>query len=40
VVSADVLSEIGSLAFGVSEPRTVELKGVSEPFVVHTVDWS
>jgi class 3 adenylate cyclase len=40
VVSADTLSELASVAFPVSEPRTVDLKGVPGPFVVHTVDWT
>lgn len=39
VVSADAAAEAGELRYQVSEPRTVELKGIKDPVQVHTVDW-
>lgn len=39
VVTAESLAGI-SLGFPTSEPRTVTVKGIAEPLVVHTVDWS
>jgi class 3 adenylate cyclase len=39
VISAAALAALGDSTFSVSEPRTVELKGIREPIVVHLVDW-
>jgi class 3 adenylate cyclase len=39
VVSASVLAESGKLPFPMSEPRSVELKGVQDPVEVQSVDW-
>lgn len=39
VISAAALDAAGSLAFPVSMPTTVELKGIREPMPVHRVDW-
>ncbi len=39
VISAPVLEQAGVIRFRLSEPRTVTLKGISEPVEVHTIDW-
>lgn len=39
VVSAAALEAVGASRFSVSEPRTVELKGIKEPIEVYLVDW-
>lgn len=39
VVSDDVVQAAGKLPYSMSEARAVELKGVSEPVEVRTVDW-
>ncbi|MGH3650300.1 MAG: adenylate/guanylate cyclase domain-containing protein, partial [Acidimicrobiia bacterium] len=39
VVSEPLLSAAGAIPYPVSEPREVELKGVSEPVMVYNVDW-
>jgi class 3 adenylate cyclase len=39
VVSADVLAASGPLPFPVSEPKSVDLKGVKNPVDVQSVDW-
>jgi class 3 adenylate cyclase len=39
VVSAPFLSAAGAVPYPVSEPREVELKGVSEPLMVYNIDW-
>ena len=39
VVSAAALDAAGTIRFPVSNPRSVSLKGVSEPVDVHTIDW-
>jgi class 3 adenylate cyclase len=39
VVSAPFLSAAGAVPYQVSEPREVELKGVSEPLMVYNIDW-
>lgn len=39
VVSSDLLQAAGTLPYSTSEPREVELKGISEPVVVYNVDW-
>jgi class 3 adenylate cyclase len=39
VVSASLLAESGKLPFPMSEPRSVELKGVQDPVEVQSVDW-
>ena len=39
VMSSDGLQAAGTIAYPVSEPRKVELKGVNEPVEVHTIDW-
>jgi class 3 adenylate cyclase len=38
-VTAAVLDEAGKLEYPVSEPRSVELKGIAEPVEVALVDW-
>jgi class 3 adenylate cyclase len=38
-VTAAVLDEAGKLDYPVSEPRSVELKGIAEPVEVALVDW-
>ncbi|MCI0345987.1 MAG: hypothetical protein L0221_11180 [Chloroflexi bacterium] len=39
LVSRDVLDAAGAIRFGLSEPRSVTLKGVSEPLEVRAVEW-
>jgi class 3 adenylate cyclase len=39
LVSADVVREAGRIRFGLSEPRTVALKGVRAPVEVQSVEW-
>ena len=39
VVSATALDAAGTIRFPVSNPRSVTLKGVSEPVAVRTIDW-
>lgn len=39
VVSAAVLNAAGELPYEVSDAREVELKGITEPVVVHDLDW-
>ena len=39
VISAQALASAGKLSYPVSDPRTVSLKGISDPIEVHTVDW-
>jgi len=39
VLSGAALEAAGELRFTVSEPRTVELKGIKEPIEVYLVDW-
>lgn len=39
VVSADVLEAAQAIRYPVSQPRTVNLKGIAAPVAVHTVDW-
>ena len=39
LASSAVLSAIGSVRFGLSEPREISLKGVDEPVEVRSVDW-
>jgi class 3 adenylate cyclase len=39
VISGVALREAGVIRFPVSEPRSVTLKGISEPVEVHTIDW-
>ncbi len=39
VASADLLASAGSIPFAVSAGRTVKLKGVAEPLLVHTIEW-
>ena len=39
VISAPALEQAGVIRFPVSEPRTVTLKGISQPVEVHTIDW-
>jgi class 3 adenylate cyclase len=39
LVSGAAQSEIGSIRFGLSEPRSLSLKGVDEPVEVRSVDW-
>ena len=38
VASADTLAH-GAVSYGVSEPRSAELKGISEPVEVVSIDW-
>jgi class 3 adenylate cyclase len=39
LVTRDVVSSAGSIRFGLSEPRSVTLKGVREPVEVLAVEW-
>ena len=39
LVSDTVVRDAGTIRFGLSEPRSVTLKGVREPVEVRTVDW-
>ena len=39
LVSDTVVRDAGPIRFGLSEPRSVALKGVREPMEVRTVDW-
>lgn len=39
LVSGAVLDAIGSVRFGVSDPRQITLKGVDEPVEVRSVEW-
>jgi class 3 adenylate cyclase len=39
VISASVLDAVGGIGHPVSEPRSVELKGIEEPVELYTVDW-
>lgn len=39
LVSGAVVSGAGSIRFGLSEPRSVALKGVREPMEIRAVDW-
>jgi class 3 adenylate cyclase len=39
LVSADLLEAAGAVHFATSEGRSVSLKGVGEPVIVHTVGW-
>lgn len=39
VISSAALEAVGEAQFSVSEPRTVELKGIKEPIEVYMVDW-
>ena len=38
VASAETLAH-GAVSYGVSEPRSAELKGISEPVEVVSIDW-
>lgn len=40
VVSGAVLEAAGDVSFPVSDPETVQLKGIPEPMEVHTIDWN
>ena len=39
VVSGDLLDATGPLPYPVSEPRSMTLKGISQPVNIHTIDW-
>jgi class 3 adenylate cyclase len=39
LVSSEALGEMGSVRFGLSDPRQLALKGVDEPVEVRSVDW-
>jgi class 3 adenylate cyclase len=39
VISAAVLAEAGEIPYEVSDGREVELKGITEPVMVHDLDW-
>jgi class 3 adenylate cyclase len=39
VVSGDLLNAAGPLPYPVSEPRSMTLKGISQPVNIHTIDW-
>ena len=39
LVTRDVLAAAGTIKLGLSEPRSLELKGVREPMEVQAVDW-
>lgn len=39
VVSTPTIAAADGIRFPVSEPRSVELKGIEEPVEIHTVDW-
>jgi class 3 adenylate cyclase len=39
LVSSTALDAIGSVRFGLSEPRQLSLKGVDEPVEVRSVTW-
>jgi class 3 adenylate cyclase len=39
VISASVLEAAGGMGHPVSEPRSVELKGIEKPVELYTVDW-
>jgi len=39
VISADLLDATGVIPFTTSDARSVQLKGITEPLLVHTVDW-
>lgn len=39
LVSVAVLDAIGSIRFGLSDPRQITLKGVDEPVAVRSVEW-
>ena len=38
-MTRDVLAAAGTIKLGLSEPRSLELKGVREPMEVQAVDW-
>lgn len=39
IISSDLLDVVGVMPFVTSEPRSVQLKGITEPLLVHTVRW-
>lgn len=39
VISSPALEQAGMIRFPISGPRTVTLKGISEPVEVHTIEW-
>jgi class 3 adenylate cyclase len=39
LVSSETVREAGTIRFGLSEPRTLSLKGVREPMEVRAVEW-
>jgi class 3 adenylate cyclase len=39
LVSSAAMDEVGSIRFGLSDPRALALKGVDEPVEVRSVDW-
>jgi len=39
LVSSDALSAMGSIRYGLSEPRQLTLKGVEKPVEARSVDW-
>jgi class 3 adenylate cyclase len=39
LVSSDTLSAMGSIRYGLSEPRQLTLKGVEDPVEARSVDW-
>jgi class 3 adenylate cyclase len=39
LVTRDVVSSAGPIRFGLSEPRSIALKGVREPVEVLAVEW-
>jgi class 3 adenylate cyclase len=39
VASKNLLEEVGSIPYPLGEPRVVELKGISDPVEVRSIDW-
>jgi class 3 adenylate cyclase len=39
LVTGDVAADLGEASFGLSEPRTVSVKGIAAPVEVLAVDW-
>lgn len=39
VVSSETLAEAGSIPYGVDEPQEVDLKGISGPVAIQSIDW-
>ena len=39
VVSGDLLDAAGPLPYPISEPRSMTLKGITQPVNIHTIDW-